>query len=134
MIEYNKKTHEIMAQLPKRYKDAQQGIETFNLGDMIRVDNDGEKEFFLNYPNGSTAPCRSGYLSKGLYYLDYVFEDGDAVYLDTGIPDIMFKTRHQYIADAVKRENYLQKQVSSTMHIVNIISSCIMITYAVCYN
>ena len=118
-----------MAKLPKRYKDAQQGIETFNIGDMIRVDHVGPKDFFLHYPNGFTGPCTTGDLAPGQYYLDYVFdEDNNPTILDTGLPDIMFKTPLHYVQDTPLRKKYQQQEVSCTIYTVTIIRSCTMIT------
>ena len=85
----------------------------------------------MNYPNGSIGEFGSGPLAGGMYYIDYVFQDGNAVIEENGLPQIMMKTPQQYAEDTPIRNMYLG-QVSDTMHTVIRIVSYIIIPHAMC--
>ena len=120
--QHSKKQHiqkpdEVIANVPTQYKAATQGIAQCNLGDKITVDDSGEKEFILTYPNGNTAHCKTTSIAAGSYYIDYEFDAyGHVVIPDHGLPDIKLKTQQEYSKDAAVRDQYTQQQVSSTMH------------------
>lgn len=98
---------------------------------MVRVDNMQAREFFVKYPNSRIGVLGSGGLAGGIYYIDYVFEDGNALIDENGLPQIMMKTPQQYTEDTPMRDMYLG-QVSYTMHTVISIISCIIIPHSMC--